>query len=144
MKYIPELAYHGLYLLCSPLHREGDRVKETGAELQGIESTRVVWLEVLQGLSATLCELAGPGVSVMRSACQHVAAAARYRLTPRPLVLQDTPVELRHKAGPSGACRGAGKLLGRAAARALTRALWGADSHGPCSSPAGPVPLCSC
>lgn len=26
MKYIPELAYHGLYLLCSPLHREGDTV----------------------------------------------------------------------------------------------------------------------
>ncbi|XP_043338941.1 condensin-2 complex subunit D3 isoform X1 [Cervus canadensis] len=26
MKYIPELAYHGLYLLCSPLHREGDKV----------------------------------------------------------------------------------------------------------------------
>lgn len=33
MKYIPELAYHGLYLLCSPLHREGDKVKETGPEL---------------------------------------------------------------------------------------------------------------
>ncbi|XP_006068546.2 condensin-2 complex subunit D3 isoform X1 [Bubalus bubalis] len=26
MKCIPELAYHGLYLLCSPLHREGDKV----------------------------------------------------------------------------------------------------------------------
>ncbi|XP_030697542.1 condensin-2 complex subunit D3 isoform X1 [Globicephala melas] len=25
-KYIPELAYHGLYLLCSPIHREGDKV----------------------------------------------------------------------------------------------------------------------
>uniref|UniRef100_A0A9L0I4B9 Condensin-2 complex subunit D3 n=1 Tax=Equus asinus TaxID=9793 RepID=A0A9L0I4B9_EQUAS len=25
-KYIPELAYHGLYLLCSPIHGEGDKV----------------------------------------------------------------------------------------------------------------------
>ncbi|KFO37322.1 condensin-2 complex subunit D3 [Fukomys damarensis] len=25
-KYIPELAYHGLYLLCSPVHGEGDKV----------------------------------------------------------------------------------------------------------------------
>ncbi|OWK13606.1 hypothetical protein Celaphus_00017476, partial [Cervus elaphus hippelaphus] len=25
-KYIPELAYHGLYLLCSPLHREGNKI----------------------------------------------------------------------------------------------------------------------
>lgn len=27
-KYIPELAYHGLYLLCSPIHGEGDKVKD--------------------------------------------------------------------------------------------------------------------
>ncbi|XP_062948928.1 condensin-2 complex subunit D3 isoform X1 [Cynocephalus volans] len=25
-KYVPELAYHGLYLLCSPIHGEGDKV----------------------------------------------------------------------------------------------------------------------
>lgn len=28
-KYIPELAYYGLYLLCSPIHGEGDKVKDT-------------------------------------------------------------------------------------------------------------------
>lgn len=28
VKYVPELAYHGLYLLCSPIHGEGDKVKE--------------------------------------------------------------------------------------------------------------------
>ncbi|XP_044936262.1 condensin-2 complex subunit D3 isoform X2 [Mustela putorius furo] len=26
VKYVPELAYHGLYLLCSPIHGEGDKV----------------------------------------------------------------------------------------------------------------------
>ena len=88
-------------------------------------------LETLEGLSETRCELAGPLVSVTRSARQHVAATARSRLTSRPLVPQDAPVELRCKAGSSGACRGAGKLLSSAVTRVLTRGLWGrVDSHG--------------
>ena len=86
-------------------------------------------LETLEGLSVTWCELAGPLVSVTRS-------AVSTWLTFRPLVPQGAPVGVTQApVGPVDEQ----EPPSTAAPRALARGLWGrADGYGPCRSLAGP------
>lgn len=67
-----------------------------------------------------LCELAGSLGVCDEKARQHVVACSLQAHTQAPGA-QDTLVELRHKAGPSGTCRA--QAAGRGLLK-LTRALW--------------------
>ncbi|XP_032328344.1 condensin-2 complex subunit D3 isoform X2 [Camelus ferus] len=70
-KYIPELAYHGLYLLCSPIHGEGDKVIScVFHQMLNI----ILMLEVGEGSHRTPLAITSPVISSRNQAVRFISS----------------------------------------------------------------------
>ncbi|KAI5943317.1 Condensin-2 complex subunit D3 [Manis javanica] len=70
-KYIPELAYHGLYLLCSPIHGEGDKV--IGCVFHQMLNV-ILMLEVGEGTRRAPLSITSPVINSRNHAVQFISS----------------------------------------------------------------------
>ncbi|KAF6082195.1 non-SMC condensin II complex subunit D3 [Phyllostomus discolor] len=70
-KYIPELAYHGLYLLCSPIHGEGDKV--IGSVFHQMLNV-ILMLEVGEGSHHAPLAITSPVINSRNQAVQFISS----------------------------------------------------------------------
>lgn len=70
-KYIPELAYHGLYLLCSPIHGEGNKV--IGCVFHQLLNV-ILMLEVSEGSHRAPLAITSPVINRRNQAVQFISS----------------------------------------------------------------------